>query len=77
MLMPPGPIRRGISRATHTAAVKLIASEILMWHLMPSPTFRARRTTAMILQMPRSFTDHPLSRKVEHLKSYAKILYML
>ena len=36
----------------------------------------------MKLEMPRSFTDHPLSRKVEQLKSYANIyllemLYML
>ena len=31
----------------------------------------------MKLEMPRSFTDHPLSRKVERLESYAKILYML
>ena len=31
----------------------------------------------MKLEMPRSFTDHPLSRKVEHLKLYAKKFYML
>ena len=31
----------------------------------------------MILEMPASVTAHPLSRKVEYLKSYAKRLYML
>ena len=31
----------------------------------------------MKLEMPSSFTDHPLSRKVEPLKSYATLLYML
>ena len=31
----------------------------------------------MNLEMPRSFTDHPLSRKVEQLKSYVKRLYVL
>ena len=30
----------------------------------------------MILEMPRSFTDHPLSRKVELLKLHVKILYI-
>ena len=30
----------------------------------------------MILEMPRSFTDHPLSRKVELLKIHVKILYI-
>ena len=31
----------------------------------------------MKLEMPRSFTDHPLSRKVEHLKSYALKLILM
>ena len=31
----------------------------------------------MKFEMPRSFADHPLSRKVAHLKSYAKNLCML
>ena len=31
----------------------------------------------MKFEMPRSFTDHPLSRKVEPLKLYATLLYML
>ena len=30
----------------------------------------------MILEMPLSFTDHPLSRKVEQLKLHVKILHM-
>ena len=38
---------------------------------------RQGRIAKMKMEMPRSFTDHPLSRKVEHLKSYAKILYIL
>ena len=45
----------------------------------PAGPMRARQggIAKMKLEMPRSFTDHPLSRKVEHLKSYAKILYIL
>ena len=41
----------------------------------PAGPMRARQggIAKMKLEMPRSFTDHPLSRKVEHLKSYAKI----
>ena len=45
----------------------------------PAGPMRARQglIAKMKMEMPRSFTDHPLSRKVEHLKSYAKILYIL
>ena len=30
----------------------------------------------MILEMPRSFTNHPLSRKVEQLKIHMKMFYL-
>ena len=51
-------------------------------YFIPSPSCRvqgpqAAKLTSFVEQRSyqHSFTDHPLSRKVEHLKSYVKKMY--